>query len=40
MRNPRNPQCEIPLEKIEVVIGDIHLELPAVNLELCSDIDG
>ena len=27
-------------EKVEVGIGDIHLELPAVNLELCSDIEG
>ena len=29
-----------PAKKIEVVIGDIHLELPAVRLELCSDIVG
>jgi len=27
-------------EKTQVGIGDIHLELPAMNLELCSKIVG
>ena len=27
-------------KKLEVVLGDIDLELPAVNLELCSEMIG